>query len=228
VQVDLERHGQWIERYAAPRKKQNQHNLSATFRISSSMTHGFKEWALICQALGEGAQSIILRKGGIAEGRAGFRFAHEDFLLFPTFFHEQLLKTTLPGGTAVPSPRADEQIEVRYRARVEWTRELTDPAAIALLAPFHCWREEVIEERFRYDAHPGINLAWVRMYRLSQPFVFPFHRSYGGCRSWVELPALPPETESEAVLDDATNRARQQVLLAKLEPVSERIAAGAP
>ena len=27
---------------------------------------GFKEWALVCQALGTGRQSIILRKGGIA------------------------------------------------------------------------------------------------------------------------------------------------------------------
>ena len=35
---------------------------------------GFKEWTLICDALGRGEQSIILRKGGIAEGRAGFRF----------------------------------------------------------------------------------------------------------------------------------------------------------
>jgi hypothetical protein len=33
---------------------------------------GFKEWALVCEALGRGEQTIILRKGGIAEGRGGF------------------------------------------------------------------------------------------------------------------------------------------------------------
>jgi hypothetical protein len=30
---------------------------------------GFKEWAIVGEALGRGGQSIILRKGGIAEGR---------------------------------------------------------------------------------------------------------------------------------------------------------------
>ena len=36
---------------------------------------GFKEWAIVCEALGRGEQSIILRKGGIAEGREGLPFA---------------------------------------------------------------------------------------------------------------------------------------------------------
>ena len=55
---------------------------------SPRMNIGFKEWTLVCDALGRGEQSIILRKGGIAEGRAGFRFQHPEFLLLPTLFHE--------------------------------------------------------------------------------------------------------------------------------------------
>ena len=43
----------------------------------------------MCEALGAGRQSIILRKGGIAEGREGFSFKHSQFFLFPTWFHEQ-------------------------------------------------------------------------------------------------------------------------------------------
>ena len=43
---------------------------------------GFKEWAVVCEALGSGRQSIILRKGGIAEGREGFSFKHREFFLF--------------------------------------------------------------------------------------------------------------------------------------------------
>jgi len=47
---------------------------------------GFKEWALVCEALGRGEQTIILRKGGIAEGRGGFAFQHSEFFLFRRFF----------------------------------------------------------------------------------------------------------------------------------------------
>jgi hypothetical protein len=52
-------------------------------------TIGFKEWQVVCDALADGTQSIILRKGGIHEGRQGFSFAHDSFFLFPTRFHAQ-------------------------------------------------------------------------------------------------------------------------------------------
>jgi hypothetical protein len=176
------------------------------------MSNGFKEWALICDALGAGKQSVILRKGGIAEGRAGFRFAHDDFLLFPTLFHEQLERLKLPAETPKPAARPDGQIEIRYRARVEWTFDVTDPALLPRLAPFHLWRDEIVEERFRYDEKQAISLAFIRVYRLSSPFVFPDAPRYGGCRSWVTLPDPPAEITAEAVLDEETHRARERAL----------------
>ena len=48
----------------------------------------FKEWAVICAALAAGRQSVILRKGGIAEESGLFRPEHPEFLLYPTYFHE--------------------------------------------------------------------------------------------------------------------------------------------
>ncbi len=49
----------------------------------------FKEWQVVCDALASGRQTILLRKGGIHEGREGFSFAHESFFVFPTRFHAQ-------------------------------------------------------------------------------------------------------------------------------------------
>jgi hypothetical protein len=189
------------------------------------MTHGFKEWALVCDALGHGTQSIILRKGGIAEDRDGFRFAQADFLLFPTLFHEQLQKLKLPATTPLPVERLDGQIEIQYRAEVGWTREITSTAQLAALAPYHLWRDELTDERFHYDERDSLSLAWVRVFRLSAPFVFPNAKSYGGCRSWVTLPDLPVDTTSTPVLDEETNRAREREILALL---SAPVAAGAP
>lgn len=179
---------------------------------------GFKEWTLICDALGRGEQSIILRKGGIAEGRAGFRFQHEEFLLFPTLFHEQVTKLKLPPETPLPAPRPDGQLAVRYSVRVEWTRDLTDWAAVQRLAPLHLWQEAEIEKRFRQGDTPAVSLAFIRTSRLSQPFVFPDAPGYGGCRSWVKLPALPADLTGAPSLDDATHREREQQVLAVIGP----------
>ncbi|HEX4591747.1 MAG TPA: DUF1802 family protein, partial [Gemmataceae bacterium] len=49
----------------------------------------FKEWAVICQALAEGRQALILRKGGIAETGGQFAPEHSRFWLYSTFAHEK-------------------------------------------------------------------------------------------------------------------------------------------
>jgi hypothetical protein len=191
-------------------------HASASRRHLSLMSIGFKEWTLICEALGSGAQSIILRKGGIAEGRAGFRFQHDEFLLFPTLFHEQVAKLKLPPETPLPVSSSEGRIAIDYRVRVEWTRDLADLEIVRRLAPLHLWRDEVIEERFRYDEKQGVSLAFVRVEKLSEPFVFPTSPRYGGCRSWVTLPDPPPDPAAAAVLSDAAHRERESQIRALL------------
>jgi hypothetical protein len=162
----------------------------------------FKEWTLVCEALARGVQSIIIRKGGIAEGRDGFRFKHSDFLLFPTLFHEQVTKLNLPADTELPAARADGQHSISLAAHVEWTADVTDWSKVQALAKSHIWSEAEIEKRFRQDDQPGVSVAFVRIERLSTPLVFPDLPKYGGCRSWIDVPELPPETKRTPVLND--------------------------
>jgi hypothetical protein len=180
------------------------------------MSIAFKEWALVCDALGRGEQSIILRKGGIAEGRAGFRFAHDEFLLFPTLFHEQVSKLKLPPERAQLPIAPEGWIEIRYRARVEWTYDITDLEVARRLARFHLWDDAVIEERFHYDGRQCISLACVRVGRLAEPLRFHDAPRFGGCRSWVEVPNPPAAAATENVLDDGTHRARVEAIRALL------------
>jgi hypothetical protein len=160
---------------------------------------GFKEWALVCDALGRGQQSIILRKGGIAEGRDGFAFKHREFFLFPTFFHEQVEKVR--GAAAQVPAQREGEIEIKFFARLEQSFVVTDWETAAALEPFHILRHEVVRERFEYDEAPGVHVAFVRVYRLAEPWVFTDAPRYGGCRSWVALPE-PAETPMTPVLSD--------------------------
>jgi len=170
----------------------------------------FKEWAVVCEALGSGRQSVILRKGGIAEGREGFAFLHREFLLFPTRFHETLEKTSLPPGFALPAEREGE-LEIRYTAKIEWTCFLSDPKQLAALSDFHILRREIIEERFRFGEPPGIHVGFARIYRMSSPWILLMEKRFGGCRSWVELPDSP-KFSLEPVLSDEENQRRTESL----------------
>jgi len=184
---------------------------------------GFKEWALVCQMLERGGQSIILRKGGIAEGRDGFRFKHDAFFLFPTLFHEQVARTRLPPETPLPELDPGE-VTLRLYARVEWTEALTDWEAARRLAPHHIWSEESVSERFHYTGKgaantggvPGVHVAFLRVYRLAQPWSFPNAPKYGGCRSWIDLPEVPPGLSATPVLSDAAHSERANAIRAAI------------
>lgn len=177
------------------------------------MSAAFKEWAVVCEALGSGLQSVIIRKGGIAEGRAGFSFRHEDFLLFPTWFHEQLEKTRLPADTRVPAEPSDE-LEIRYTATIEWTGLLSDWEKVSRLRDFHVLHDSVVEERYRYDGDDGVYVAFVRVYRLDPPLRLKNEPKYGGCRSWVDLPEIEGSALVSVITDE--EHAQRKKLLQEL------------
>lgn len=179
------------------------------------MSIGFKEWALVCDAIGRGEQSVIIRKGGIHEGRHGFRFEHEEFFLFPTLFHEQVERTRLPPGTALPAADAGT-VAVSVWVRVEWTQLVTDLEAVRALAPFHVLRDEIVEERFRYDEPQGVNVAFLRAWRLAPEWKFPSAPKYGGCRSWVTLPDPPEGLSRSAALEEPAHAARAAAVSAAI------------
>jgi hypothetical protein len=177
---------------------------------TSLVNMAFKEWAVVCEALGSGRQSVILRKGGIAEGSDGFAFSHWEFFLFPTRFHETVEKTTLPPGFALP-PEREGEVEIRFTAKIEWTCFLSDSERLEALGDFHILRDEVVEERFRFGEPPGIHVGFARVYRMSFPWVLPMEKRFGGCRSWVELPAAH-EISMTAVLSDEEHDRRNGLL----------------
>jgi len=162
---------------------------------------GFKEWSSVCQAIADGRQTIIIRKGGIAEGRDGFSFKHREFYLFPTWFHEEAEKITEPQFAAPADSTGN--VTIRCAVTVEWCGVVSDRTVAAALAPFHILRQEVVRERFDYKHAPGVHVAFVRAFRLSPPWTFPNEKRFGGCRSWVELPNRGGEPRFESVLSDA-------------------------
>jgi CDP-diacylglycerol---glycerol-3-phosphate 3-phosphatidyltransferase len=163
----------------------------------------FKEWQIIVEALGSGQQAIILRKGGIAEGRAGFQVQHKRFWLFPTRFHQQREKTKL-SAAAFPLEVAAEESPVRlsYYAEVTQVGYLHDWNSVLALEPFHYWTEEALRERFDWSKEPGLHCIMVRVYRLAEPVIVPWSKDYAGCKSWVDLPTNWADQAAAPVLSE--------------------------
>jgi len=156
---------------------------------------GFKEWQVVCDALASGRQSLILRKGGIHEGRSGFSFAEEEFFLFPTRFHGQAGRVSEGTFEQAPEWQVGETVKIKFFAEVSWARTLEDWEQVRALEDLHIWTEETVHERYFWSGKGmesgSIHLALVRVAKLPVAWQFPYDNSFAGCRSWINLPEPP-------------------------------------
>lgn len=168
---------------------------------------GFKEWQVVCDAMASGRQSVLLRKGGIHEGREGFSFAHDSFFLFPTRFHAQGDHVREGEFTPMPEWQEGDDITITHHATAEWAVTLTDWQQLEAIEPHHIYSEATIRERFDWEgkgmASGSIHLALVRVRKLAEPWIFPYGKAFGGCRSWVSLPNPPSLDGAVPVIGDA-------------------------
>jgi hypothetical protein len=167
----------------------------------------FKEWAVVVDALLRGEQIILLRKGGLREGRGGFQIEHPEFLFFPTLFHQQR-ESVIPAAQArfdeiAPHFAPPEVLRLEAFARViEW-RRLESLQAARQLRGQHIWRDDVIDERFDWGRDKHIYALAVRVFYLGHKVELPVRPAYGGCKSWIELEEDVPLTGARPVLKDA-------------------------
>ena len=158
----------------------------------SPSTPAFKEWEGIVGALGQGAQIILLRKGGIAEGRAGFQMKHGRFWLFPTLYHQQWDKTRPELRRLVEPAGERKEIPLEYFAEVTDSLYLARWEQVERLSKMHFWGEETLRERFGYTDRPGmesgLHLVVIRVFRINLPHLLKPSPDFEGCKSWIEVP----------------------------------------
>jgi len=187
------------------------------------LKHAFKEWAVICKALAEGRQALILRKGGIAETRGAFQVEHTRFWLFPTYVHQQekgIRPEALPLLAQVQNERpSDGTVRLSHFAEVTGVYHIHDLVSALMLAHLHLWSEETVRKRFAYQA-PGLFVLPVRVHRAPEPHDLPDTSAYQGCRSWVELERALPVQGAVPVLTDEAMRELHRSLDLLLNPTA--------
>ena len=167
-----------------------------------------KEWAVTVDALAQGQQILLIRKGGIHEEGKDFRVIHPEFLLYPTYEHqrEDLLKgenqEQLRGLLA--QPHNDEEIRFSHWAKVEELVEISQQGPVDALAPHHIWTKEYAQSRLHWKPMVPLAIMLMRVYRMEQPVTVPFLPEYRGCTSWVDIIPNVDLGNMEPVVSDAT------------------------
>ena len=150
-----------------------------------------KEWAVTVDALAQGQQILLLRKGGIHETGKDFRVIHREFLLYPTYEHQRadLLK---PAHQPALSPLLESRppvdaITFTHWARAEEILEVEAQERVADLSPHHIWTDAYAQSRLHWKPMLPLSILLLRVYQLEQPATVPYLKEYGGCTSWVDI-----------------------------------------
>jgi hypothetical protein len=189
----------------------------------SGLQHAFKEWAVICRALAEGRQTLILRKGGIEEKGDTFEVEHIRFWLYPTYLHQKadaLVPEAAPLLEQTLKDRPPEGVvRLSHFAEVAGIYQLHDIVGALKLTGLHLWSLETVEQRFVYR-RPGLYVLPVRVYKAARPVDLVETPAYAGCRSWVELDQELPTEGAVPVLGDADFRKFLGTLEDRLQPTA--------
>jgi hypothetical protein len=178
-----------------------------------------KEWAAVSRAMEMGRQLVLLRKGGVSEDSATgeFTIAHREFLLFPTYLHQnkQMLK---PSDHEGYEPLGAEPTEVTLSGTAVVTDivRVTERGQIDRIDDEHVWTPPLIDMRFNYRPENPLYLLVLRAYRLKEPVTIANTPAYAGCKSWVPLEQEVQTGGALPVLDDVKFDVRRKGIMERL------------
>jgi hypothetical protein len=177
----------------------------------------FKEWALVCEAMKQGRQTVLVRKGGIREDEGIFRVNDPEFFLLPTYEHQNrgLLQ---PEFAHDPNELATVGFDARTvtidaYAVVDTVVVARDEKRVNALAHEYIWNADYVRMRFDFNPYDPLYVMMLRVYRLPKAVTLPMRPEYEGCKSWVTLErSLSTAGAVPALADDAFARRRAVVL----------------
>jgi len=187
-----------------------------------------KEWAVVCRALEQGRQSVLLRKGGIVEETRDFALVERRFLLFPTYEHQDensVQESYRPWfrETLDAQPPSND-VRISSWAEVTDLFLTHDLARLLDLAPLYAWSEDYIRMRMAYKPRKPMNVVVVRTSMLPEPVDLPVLKHFAGCKSWVPLEQAVPLDGSAPAIDNSEHARRVEVVTQTLGASAERVA----
>ena len=175
-----------------------------------------KEWAVAVDALAQGKQVLILRKGGIHRDDKEFRVVHPEFLLYPTYEHQKadLLKEEYHEDLERTLEEDDIPglVSLDYFCQVTDSFEVRDEEALERIAPYHIWTTDYAGKRLHWRPKQPLTVVLLRVYELQQPQALPVLEEYVGCKSWVDLGQDLPLGSMTPVLSDEAYEEKAEVV----------------
>ena len=178
-----------------------------TYSVNTTIiTAALKEWAIVCRALEDGRQVLLLRKGGIMEYRHGFEVKHSTFFLYPTFEHQS--KESIQADYAekfdmlTHEQPSHKKNTITSYARAVSVKQITDGSLLPRLQKYHIWNNSYVDVRLNYNPKRPINVVLLRVYKLDKPIEVEVKSEWLGCKSWIPIKSSPFQSQSTSHIEE--------------------------
>lgn len=189
--------------------------------MKSSHDRAFKEWAVSCEALQEGRQTLLLRKGGIREEGGVFTITEREFFLLPTYEHQNadLLQPAYAARLKAhqTAPFHRHTLTLSACAVVDTICIARDEEQVNAVADEHIWNSAYVKMRFDFNPYDPLYLILLRVYRLPEPVTLSLLPEYTGCKSWVTLERPLSTAGAIPAISDTDFAIRKERLLTRLQ-----------
>jgi hypothetical protein len=177
----------------------------------------FKEWAVSCEAMKEGRQILLIRKGGIREEGGVFTVNDPEFFLMPTYEHQnaRLLEPEWVARLeAVQSePHNPNTVTLDAYAVVDTVLAARNDEQVNAVRHETIWNATYVKERFDFNPYDPLYLLVLRVYNLPEAVTIPLLPEYVGCKSWVTLERpISTEGASPALSNEEFARRRDALM----------------
>lgn len=184
--------------------------------LPSECAVALKEWATVLQALAQGEQLVLIRKGGLIEPGSAFELRSPVFVFYPTFEHQAVNFLRAPYRRyfeeAVRDRAPEGTVRVAFCGVAVSSVQSAEPDIVERLSHFHIYNEAFVSQRLKWQPDQPLSIIVIRAYRLHTPCLLPVIPRYAGCTSWVDLERPVSLQEAEPVLDEPTFQQRLQIL----------------
>jgi hypothetical protein len=175
----------------------------------------YKEWAVICEALARGEQSLILHQSGTDARDAGFLRNDAQFWLYPTFPPQQqtgIIEHAQPLLQQMEAERPPPcAVRLRSWAEITTIYRVREELPALLLAHLHCYSEETVRQRLQ-GRRGGLYVLVVRVWRAPQAQEITETEALAAAPCWVEpVGPLATDHSTPAIDDDSFRIVRKQL-----------------
>ncbi|MEE2961390.1 MAG: DUF1802 family protein [Myxococcota bacterium] len=190
--------------------------------LEPEINKGLREWSVACEAIRQGQQVFLLRKGGLNQPNKPENVVPEQPFAFVPNYQFQNQMAIKPEACRLYRPQLqasedDTKVEITTVGVITESMSIENPVQAHRLWERHVWTADYLTERINTRPELKLHLMYVRAYALPEPITIERPEPLNKLVSWIDLPCTINTQNAKPVLQDPQYRLARRLVRELME-----------